>query len=372
MTPTHYHLGKFPPADLDWANLIPAIGQAHAALAAFVATLETVPNPQVLIAPLRGQEAVYSNRIEGTQTTLAEVLTFEAEDDSDFGHEKINDLREVIQYRRALMQATRELKDRPLSRNLIKDTHRTLMEGVRGQDKDPGEFRRIPESVWIGPPGSNIENARFIPCPVEHLPNALDAFERYIHSNEVPDKLVQLAIVHAEFEAIHPFLDGNGRLGRLIVPLFMVAKDLIKSPHFYISGSLNRNRDEYYDRLLAVSRDGDWDGWVEFFLNAVEEQAHSNMQIARNIFALYDVLKRRVEDETHSPYGTRALDWIFEKPIFRSTDFVNNSDIPKPTAYRILKVLRDSEMLEVLRRSRGRRPALLGFRQLLRVAEGAE
>ena len=372
MTATLYHLGKFPPENLDWARLVPAIGRAHSAVAAYGAMLESIPNTNVLISPLATQEAVYSNRIEGTQTTLAQILTFEA-DEGSLGDDpaKRIDTQEVINYRVALNTATRQLDCIPLSLRLIRNAHQILLGGVRGQDKAPGEFRRIPDSVWIGPPGSTIENANFVPCPVEHLPAAMDAWERFIHSDE-PDALVQLAIIHAEFESIHPFLDGNGRIGRLIVPLYMVAKGVLQAPHFYISGFLDQHRDEYYDRLLAVSRDDDWTSWSEFFLTAIAEQANTNLARARSILALYNEMKEWVVDETRSQYGIRALDWIFGRPIFRSSDFVRNSEIPTPTASRMLKVLRDSEMLDVLIEPRGRRPAVLMFERLLRVAEGNE
>ena len=372
MAVTQYHLGKFPPGDLDWARLVPAIGRAHSAVAAYGAMLESIPNTNVLISPLATQEAVYSNRIEGTQTTLTEVLTFQADENHPVDDPaKRIDAREVINYRTALDAATRQLGQVPLSLRLILNAHRILLSGVRGQDKAPGEYRRIPDSVWIGPPGSTIESADFVPCPVEHLPGAMDAWEKFIHSKE-PDPLVQLAIVHAEFESIHPFLDGNGRMGRLIVPLYMVAKGLLEAPHFYVSGFLDQHRDEYYERLQAVSRDDDWTGWSGFFLRAVEEQANTNLAKARSILALYDELKEWVIDKTRSQYGIRALDWIFAKPIFRSSDFVGNSGIPAPTASRILRVLRDSDMLTVLSAARGRRPALLAFIRLLRLAEGSE
>ena len=334
--------------------------------------LESVPNTNALISPLATQEAVYSNRIEGTQTTLTQVLTFQADENHhvDDPVERI-DAYEVINYRVALDTATRRLEQIPLSLRLIRDAHRVLMEGVRGQDKAPGEYRRIPNSVWIGPPGSTIESAHFVPCPVEHLPDALDAWEKFIHSDE-PDPLVQLAVVHAEFESIHPFLDGNGRIGRLIVPLYMVAKSLLKAPHFYISGFLDQHRDEYYERLLAVSRYDDWTGWSEFFLTAIAEQADVNLFRARNILALYNELKEWVVDETRSQYGVRALDWIFGQPVFRSSDFVGRSGIPAPTASRILRVLRNSDMLAALREARGSRPALLAFTRLLQLPEGSE
>ena len=211
---TRYHLGKFPPRNVDWARLVPAIGRAHSAVAAYGAMLENIPNSDVLISPLTTQEAVYSNRIEGTLTTLTQVLTLEADENHPVDDPvKRIDAYEVINYRAALDSATRQLAQIPLSLRLIRDAHRILMRGVRGQDKAPGEYRRIPNSVWIGPPGSTIESADFVPCPVEHLPGAMDAWERFIHSDE-PDPLVQLALVHADSSQSTPSsMETDGLVG---------------------------------------------------------------------------------------------------------------------------------------------------------------
>ena len=341
-------------------------------MAAYGAMLESMPNSDVLVSPLATQEAVFSNRIEGTQTTLVQVLTFQADGNfAGYDAVKRTDAYEVINYRVALDAAVRQMERIPLSLRLVRDAHRVLMSGVRGQDKAPGEFRRMPNSVWIGPSNSTIEDASFVPCPVENLPGALDAWEKFMHADE-PDPLVQLALIHAEFEAIHPFMDGNGRMGRLIVPLFMVANNLLKAPNFYISGYLNQHRDEYYDRLLAVSRSDDWTGWVEFFLRAIEEQANKNLASARNILALYDEMKKHVVEITRSQYSIHALDWIFENPVFRSTVFVKAAGIPAPTASRILRVLRDEDVLDTLIEARGRRPAILKFGRLIEVAENID
>ena len=267
MTPVRYHSGQFPPQNLDWQKLLPMIGPAHAAIAGYEGMLKGLPHANVLLSPLASQEAVLSNRIEGTQTTLTEVLTFEAEGNllDESTPERVN-FPEVLNYRIALFAAVDMLTDMEmrLSQWLIRSTHEVLMQGVRGHTKAPGEYRLKPDSCWIGPPGSTIETARYIPCPVEQLNPAMDALEFYIH-DETLDQLVQLAVLHAEFEAIHPFQDGNGRMGRLLVPLFMFIKDLVSSPSFYISEYLESHRDEYYDRLLAVSRDDDWSGWWPFF-----------------------------------------------------------------------------------------------------------
>ena len=372
MSPVFYHSGRFPPRTLDWERLLPLIGPAHAAVAAYQGTLFGVPNTNVLLSPLASQEAVLSNRIEGTITTLTEVLTFEAQGASaDQSTPAAANAYEVLNYRVALFRAIDLLDEIPLSQRLIREAHKSLMQGVRGHDKAPGEYRRIPNSTWIGPEGSSIEEARFIPCVVEELPSAMSAWEYYIHE-KTPDSLVQLAILHAEFEAIHPFLDGNGRTGRLIVPLFMYTKELLSYPHFYISEYLSNHQGEYYDRLLAVSREDDWTGWCLFFLTAITEQARMNQARAQGILELYNHRKDWIVEKTRSQYGGRALDWIFGRPIFQASDFVRNSDIPSATASRILRTLRESGMLRTLREPSGRRAAILAFPDLLNVAEGRE
>ena len=370
MTPVRYHSGQFPPQNLDLQRLLPLIGPAHAEIARYEGMLKGLPNASVLLSPLASQEAVLSSRIEGTQTTLTELLTFEAEGDlSDESTPAKADIREVLNYRLALNAAIDMLKEIPLSQRLIRNSHKILMQGVRGYNKAPGEYRRLPDSCWIGPPGSTIETARYIPCPTEELNSAMDALELYVHE-KAPDTLVQLAIVHAEFEAIHPFLDGNGRMGRLIVPLFMFTKELLSSPGFYISEYLESHRDEYYDGLLAVSRDDDWTVWCTFFLKALTEQARAYQHKIHDLLELYDERKDQIVEETHSQYSGRTLDYIFKRPIFQTTDFVETSSIPEPTARHILRVLKGCGMLKEFRKARGRRPAILGFTDLLNIVEG--
>ncbi len=365
-----YHLGGFPPGELRWPELIPLLGPANAAVARYEGVLHGIPNPNVLLSPLTSQEAVLSSRIEGTQATLGEVLEYEAEgDQTDESTPLKADIREVLNYRAALNEALGLLDRLPLSQRLIRDTHRVLMQGVRGRNKSPGDYRRIPN--WIGPEGCPIEEARFVPCPADRLPGAMQTWEAYIHA-DAPDLLVQLAILHAEFEAIHPFLDGNGRLGRLIIPLFLKSKRLLSTPNFYLSEFLEQHRGEYYDRLLAVSRDGDWTGWCAFFLRAIIEQAETNQTKAQAIHALYTARKDWMIEVTRSQYSGRALDWVFTRPIFSSSDFVAHVDIPAPTAKRILREIRDNGLLRELKPASGRRAAVLAFPELLNICEGRQ
>lgn len=368
MASVKYHEGKFPPANeqLDWAQLLPLIGPASAAVARYEGVLHSIPNAHVLLAPLTSQEAVLSSKIEGTQATLGEVLEFEAAEDTAHG-EKRNDIQEVLNYRKAMLHAVDAMRNLPLSQRLIRDTHRVLLHGVRGENKTPGEYRCI--SNWIGSSGCTMDTARFIPPGANLVPDLMSGWEKYLHGS-APDKLVQLAILHAEFEAIHPFLDGNGRIGRLLVPLFLVDKKLLSDPDFYISSYLEAHREEYYDRLLAVSRNGDWTGWCAFFLTALTEQARDNEIKAKSILALYQSKKDWIIEKTHSQHAVKALDWFFNRPIFKTSDFIASSGIPKPTAGRIIRIVRDERMLLEIRPSSGRRAAILAFSELLNIAEG--
>lgn len=368
MTPVRYHLGRFPPQNLDWNRLLPLIGPAHRAIAGYEGMLQGLPIADVLLSPLASQEAVLSNRILGTQTTVTEVLAFEAEGDLSEGDTtKRNDIKEVLNYRIALFAAINRLKEDHLSQWLIRGTHEVLMHGVRGHDKSPGKYRT--DTCFIGPPSSKIERAQYIACPPEQLNLALDSLDSYIHG-ETQDLLVQLAIFHAEFLAVHPFEDGNGRMGRLLVPLFMFTKKVLSSPSFYISEYLEKHYDMYVERLRAVSRDDDWTGWCVFFLTALTEQAHANQQKVHNLQELYIERREWVVEMVPSQYSGRALDWIFERPVFQSIDFVKSAGIPNSTARRLLNLFKAHGLLKELRKGGGRRSSMLAFPELLNIAEG--
>lgn len=371
MASARYHIGAFPPNDIDWARLVPLIGPARGALERYDALLGAMPNPQVLLSPLTTQEAVLSSRIEGTQATMGEVLEYEAGAGPDEVAQpnKVDDILEILNYRRAIRDAEVVLGELPLSGRLIKRAHAILMEGVRGRHKAPGEYRKIQN--WIGPPGCTEDEARFVPIAPQHLDDGMTAWERYMHS-EQPDILVQLAVVHAEFESLHPFLDGNGRLGRMLVPLFLYDKKVLSRPTFYLSAYLEARREEYYERLLAISRDGDWTDWCAFFLRALIEEAKANTAKAKAILDLYERKKIWIAEHTRSQHSIRAVDFIFDRPVFKTTDFVAGAGIPAPTAKRIVYSLRDQGLLTTLQESAGPRPAILAFPELLNIAEGRE
>lgn len=366
-----YHLGEFPPQKLDWAALIPLLGPASASLAHYDGCLTVMPNVNVLLSPLITQEAVLSSKIEGTQVTMGEVLEIEAGGESErLTQAKREDTEEVLNYRRAMRACVSEMEQRPFSQHILRAAHALLMNGVRGRDMSPGSYRN--NQNWIGTKGCTIENASFIPVSPEHLQAGMDEWERYFGNTAVPDALVQLAIIHVEFEALHPFKDGNGRLGRMLLPLFLFQRKLLSRPDFYMSGYLEANRDEYQERLRAVSRDGDWTGWCVFFLKGVIQQANENARKARAISSLYNRLKNDVTDLTHSQHSIRAVDFIFQTPIFTAPMFTNFSQIPKPTAARILSLLREKQLLISLREGKGRRAGVYAFRELLNLAEGKD
>ncbi|MCK4631903.1 MAG: Fic family protein [candidate division Zixibacteria bacterium] len=372
MAAVQYHISGFPPTNLNWDKLTPLLGPASAAIARFDGVLTGMLNARVLLSPLVTQEAVLSSKIEGTVSTMGEVLEFEAGQAPPYQSEeekiqKIGDIYEIINYRKAIQQAEIRLSQLPLSGRLIREAHATLLTGVRGQNKAPGQYRKTQN--WIGPRGCSVEEARFVPIPANQLKDAVTSWEHYIQSKQ-KDILVQLAIAHAEFEAIHPFLDGNGRLGRMLIPLFLYDRKLLSTPTFYISEFLESNRDEYVERLLAVSRDKDWTGWCVFFLNALLKQAGANTTKAKDILSLYEAKKSWVVRETHSQHAIRALDFVFGLPVFAASDFVKQSGIPEMTAKRIMRIFRDGGLLDVWRAASGQRPAILAFRELLNIAEG--
>lgn len=367
-SPVRYHLGGFPPTEIDWQRLVPLIGRANAALARYDGLVAAIPNAAVLLSPLKTQEAVLSSRIEGTNVTMSEVLEIEAGADEGVSSPKRSDAEEIRNYRVALSFAASAVRERPLSQHLLREAHALLMNGVRGRDKDPGAFRS--EQNWIGPRACPIERAHFVPIAQEHLDSGLEAWTRYVQSRDEPDPLVQLAIVHAEFEGLHPFKDGNGRLGRMIIPLFLFERGVLSGPNFYMSGYLEARREQYVESMRAVSSDGAWSDWCAFFLEGLIEQARENQAQAQAILELHQSMLRAVAELTHSQYASRAVEFLFSWPVFASTRFVERSGIPRPTALRTLAMLRDAEILRTIRQGAGRRPAIYGFPALLNIAEG--
>ena len=257
----YYLPDKLPIKKLDYDYLIRFVGDANAELTRYDGLLQGMVNPEVLLSPLTTREAVLSSKIEGTQATLDEVLKHEAgmllTDE-----EKEKDVQEIDNYRKVLIIAEKELKKRPLSLFLIRQMHFELMQSVRGQDKNPGDFRK--KQNWIGKPGTPIERASFIPSEPHLVKEYMEKLEKYMQTDR-NDVIVQTAIIHAQFELIHPFSDGNGRIGRLLIPLFLYSRGRLTRPMFYISEYLESHRDIYYEKLRCLSESKDWNKWVDFF-----------------------------------------------------------------------------------------------------------
>lgn len=356
-----------PPPGIDVIRLVRLVGEANAALARYDGLLQGMVNPAVMLSPLSNQEAVLSSRIEGTQATLEEVLEHEAGQEYDARKEA--DIQEIVNYRRAMVLASEVLQERPLRLGLLTALHKELMDSVPGQDKEPGEFRKTQN--WIGPYGCTQETASFVPPSPLQLMDHLEAWQSYLATDDF-DPLAQAAIVHAQFEILHPFKDGNGRIGRLLIPLFLYSKGRLSSPMFYLSAYLEAHRPEYYARLAAITREGDWTCWIGFFLQAITEQAGSNIERVRAILRLYEDMKARVREITRSQHSAQIVDALFDRPIFRIGDFAQRAGIPKPTAHPLLRQLLEAGTLKQLREGSGRRPAILSFPELLNIAEGRQ
>lgn len=357
-----------PVKNLNYKKIIGLVGRSNAELARYDGLLQAIINPEILLSPLTTNEAVLSSKIEGTQATLDEVLKFEAGIDLTEERKK-QDVQEIVNYRSTLILAEQELHGRPLSLFLIRQMHRELMNSVRGTDKQPGEFRSTQN--WIGKPGTPIEQASFIPPEPIVMQDHLRTFEKYIQTED-SDTLVQSAVIHAQFEILHPFLDGNGRIGRLLIPLFLYYKKALSRPMFYLSAYLENHRDEYYTRLREISDNGDWDGWVSFYLTAMIEQSKENSAKVKETLELYFTIRDYVVERTRSQYAHQLLDAIFYKPVFRSVDVRKRTKIPKQSLMPMLKQLREDKILINLREARGRMPAVLVFQKLLEITEAGQ
>lgn len=357
-----------PLSDVNWEPLIPSIAKANRSLAYYDGVLQGVANPQLLLSPMTTQEAVLSSRIEGTQATLGDVLKYEA-GELPPEQDRREDIFEIRNYQRALKIGEENLKTRPFSLNLLKQLHGTLLDSVRGRNMARGKFRDFQN--WIGAPGAPIEAAEFVPPAPELLLSCLDNWEKYYHL-ERPDALVQLAVVHAQFEIIHPFGDGNGRLGRMLIPLYLFEKGILSRPLFYLSAYLEANRETYIARLRSLGQAQDaWNDWIIFFLTAIVEQARVNSEKARAMIDLYGDLKIRVLALTHSQFAVPLLDLIFARPIFQTTYFKRKPEMPSyPMIITLLNRLKTAGILKVVREGSGRRPQVLALSELINLCEG--
>jgi len=296
------------PPKLEFSNdLVGTLSQADIALGKLAGAAKRLPNPHLLIRPYLRKEAVLSSKIEGTQASMSDL--FEAEIGAV---QKTDDIKEVNQYVRAMEYGLKRIKEFPLSLRFVRELHRILMEGVRGSHATPGEFRT--SQNWIGKPGCTLEEATFVPPPVVEMQKALNEWEIYLHQNQKFPALVDSAIVHYQFEAIHPFLDGNGRIGRLLITLLLVHGEVLSLPLLYLSAFFERHRSEYYEHLIRVSTNGRWNDWLAFFLRGVREQATEALANADKILALKDEYDELIKQHHLSTTVSRTLDLLFQNP----------------------------------------------------------
>jgi cell filamentation protein, protein adenylyltransferase len=325
------------PPDLSYdSELVLSLSRADAALSELSGLGRQLPNPHLLIASYIRREAVLSSRIEGTRASLSDLLLDEAElDRSDNA-----DVQEVRNYVVALEYGLERLRELPLSLRLVRELHERLMQGVRGNRATPGELRR--SQNWIGPTGSTPATAPYVPPPPDLMADCLTNWERFLHDRGRFPDLIQCALMHEQFEAIHPFLDGNGRLGRLLITLFLMERARLSQPLLYVSDFIEAHREEYYDSLQRVRTDGDWGGWLLFFLKAVEETARAGVRQASRLMDLRETFRRRL---SRKPNSLKLLDDLFLNPyltVARATRILGSSE---PTARQTLAFLQEEGLL---------------------------
>jgi Fic family protein len=293
------------------AELTRLLSQADRSLGRLDGVGSILPNPDLFVAMYVRQEAVLSSQIEGTQSTLEDVLQFEVDAK---GLDLPKDVEEVVNYVGAMNYGLKRLEELPLSLRLIREIHSELLAGVRGEHRTPGEFRK--SQNWIGAVGADLSTATFVPPPVPEMHEALDKFEKFLHDDSLP-VLIHCGLAHPQFETIHPFLDGNGRVGRLLITFLLCQRNVLHRPLLYLSHYLKAHRAEYYDRLTGIRNDGNWEGWLKFFLRGVDEVSTEAINTARRIFALRDEHRNAINEKISSSAGggLRLLDYLYEQPM---------------------------------------------------------
>lgn len=357
-----YHYDQFPPQPLDYTQLMPHLLQATDALARYDQMLQNLRNSEILLAPLRNQEAVISSRMEGTISTMDEIMQYEA----DFGEDNLSkevrsDIVETVLYQRALKNAQGAMEDGyPFGKSLLKTMHQQLLSYGRGANKSPGSFKN--EQNYLA--DKSKKAILFVPISPEKLAEGLDRLFDYINHDNTPI-LAKTAVAHLEFEALHPFQDGNGRIGRMLITLMLWRDKAISAPHFYISGYFEEHKERYIELMRQVSKTGNWNAWCEFFLEAIYWQAGHNLRIAQNIHQLYEEMKSVFAETLSSKYALAVLDFVFTYPVFRNSRLAELTDIPPATANRFTKALLDKGILTLKEEASGRKSALYSFEPMM-------
>ncbi|MCH2216864.1 MAG: Fic family protein, partial [Flavobacteriales bacterium] len=289
-----------------------------------------IPNPHLLIRPFMTREAVLSSQIEGTQATLGEVL---AHDAGALGAKNSDDIQEVQNYIAALDYGLQRMQDFPLSLRLIREIHERLMDGVRGQHATPGEFRH--SQNWIGTPGCTLNTAKFVPPPPDQLLQCLGDLETFLHDRQLPP-LIHIALCHYQFETIHPFLDGNGRIGRLLITLLLIEREILPAPILYLSAFFEASRDEYYKQLFQLSRDGQWNEWFVYFLNGVAAQSQDALSRTEKI---NDLLMKWKLEVKGTALSLKLIDKLAVNPFITAKKIMSEYDVAHSTAQRAIQAL---------------------------------
>ena len=349
-----------PPLGIDDA-MGQQLGRSMSALGRLAVAASLVPNADWLLYGFVRKEALITSQIEGTQATLQDVLAFEAGQKP----QRPEDVRDVCNYIAALDYARRELarpKGLPLATRLLCEAHTRLMKGVRGGDKQPGEVRR--SQNWVG--GTRPGNARFVPPPPDAVPEALSSLEKWIHRSDRLPPLVRAGLAHVQFETIHPFLDGNGRIGRLLIALLVEHWRLLPAPLLYLSVAFKRHQKQYYERLSAVRSDGDWEGWTSFFLECVSEAADDGVTAAQRLFA--QISKDRaalMDDRDATVSAVRLFELLPANPVLSVARVIKLLEVSKPTVIHAVQTL---QSVGILRETTGKqRDRVYAYHDYLQV-----
>lgn len=327
-----------PPLVID-ERLLKLLVDANKQLAQLDTASQLIPNIELFVSMYVRKEALMSSQIEGTQCTLEDIL------DPQLDASVNADVSDVINYVKAAKFALERLKTLPICSRLLRETHAVLMEGVRGQEKSPGEFRR--SQNWIGPAGSSLKNARYIPPNVEDMEIAMSDLEKYINESDRYDPLIQAALIHYQFETIHPFLDGNGRMGRLLILLYLMEKNLLSKPVIYVSYFLKMNQIEYYDRISEVRRNGNYEQWVGFFLEAVGSAARDTLESVRQLSTLHEENISRLPKSNRRRDNVRELfDYLEQHPIIEIKQTAADLEVSYNTASAAVKKLMELGILK--------------------------
>ena len=338
-----------PKIEVDWelANLLSTAGTKLGELSG---AGQLLPNPHLLIRPFIRREAVMSSRIENTQSGLDDLFLFEADEGEPPSGSDVN---EIINYVRAMEYGVKRLAKLPISSRLIGELHEILMEGVRGEYATPGEMRR--SQNWIGSPGCTLMNATYVPPPLLEMNACFSDLEKYIHSDPMEAPLIQCALVHYQFEAIHPFVDGNGRIGRLLITFMLLEKKLLSQPFLYLSDFFEQHRDEYYRLLLTVSQKGDWKAWLTFFLNGVRQQSEDALATIQKLLDLQKQYREVATGQRVPKIVNRLIDHLFTGPIVSISQLSKTWKMPFPTVKRGVDYLIEKVILvEITGRQRNR------------------